>query len=300
MVKQGLVVGVVGTGAVARALVWATAPSTAGRRVREVRVVSRSIARARSLASAVGAVAARPADLGVCDVVLVAVPDGAIPSVGSALARAGVAAPVLHTSGALEGSALGGGVRSGSLHPLQSFPRSADGPTLAARLRGACVFHEGAGAAAARRLAGIWGSEFHSLGAGGKALYHAAAAMVSNHTVALFADALRLFEAAGVPSAAGPAALAPLLQGTADNIAALGPARALTGPVVRGDAAVVALHVARIAADAPELSEAYAAMARRALALAVERRDLGEREAAAVRRALEPAVRPARRRPPKR
>jgi predicted short-subunit dehydrogenase-like oxidoreductase (DUF2520 family) len=283
----------VGTGAVATALAsaWAAARGAV------TAIVSREPSRAAALAASCGA---RPsadfADLRDADVVVVAVPDRAVAEVGRSIARAlaASAAPlVLHTSGALEGAELlrtAGAARfpAGSLHPLQSFPAlsSGGGAALAARVAGSHWFHEGEGAEPARAMVARWGGTFHALRPGGKPLYHAGAAILSNHAVALFADATRLFAAAGVaPSDARPA-LAALLAGTAANLAAVGVPDALTGPVARGDVATVGRHVAALRASAPEVLAAYREMARRALLVAREKGSIDDATASALEAAL--------------
>jgi predicted short-subunit dehydrogenase-like oxidoreductase (DUF2520 family) len=78
--------------------------------------------------------------------------------------------------------------------------------------------------------------------------------------VALLGQAVRVAQAAGVP----PAALLPLVRASVDNVAALGPDDALTGPVARGDADTVARHLATLPG---EERDAYRALAREALRL---------------------------------
>jgi len=282
------VVAVAGTGPVARALArgWTDAGGTVAF------ALSRDLRRAERLAAECGAVRATTdaADLRTADVVVVAVADRAVAETGRRLAAAwaGTGPPVLHTSGSLPGSALGGApLRAGSLHPLQSFPSAGDddgGRRLAARLPGTHWFHEGEGIDAARDLVAGWAGEFHALRAGGKALYHAGAAILSNHAVALFADATRCLESAGVRPAESRAALASLLAGTLANLSAVGVPAALTGPVARGDVETVRLHVEALRAAHPDVLAAYAALARRAVVVAQER---GSLSAEAAREILE-------------
>jgi predicted short-subunit dehydrogenase-like oxidoreductase (DUF2520 family) len=71
-----------------------------------------------------------------------------------------------------------------------------------------------------------------------RAAYHAAASIASNFLVTLEAAAERLARTAG----AERSLLVPLVRATVENWAVLGPHRALTGPVARGDDATVALQ----------------------------------------------------------
>ena len=54
-----------------------------------------------------------------------------------------------------------------------------------------------------------------------------------------------------------------LVRGTVDNVAALGPAAALTGPVARGDWATVERHLAALPEDERPAYEAMVDQARR-------------------------------------
>lgn len=268
-------IGVAGTGPVAHAL--ARGYTDAGGEV--ACVVSRDVGRAAATAARVGARrgSARLEDLVGVDVLLVAVSDSAVARLGARLgavsALAGV--PTLHTSGALAASELGL-ERAGSLHPLQSFswPRSdVSDPAghLAARLPDVHWFHEGAGADQARTLVTTWAGVFHALAPGAKSLYHAGAAVLSNHSVALFAAALRLFGAAGIPPDEAVEPLARLFAGTQRNLEQIGLPGALTGPISRGDAATVAAHLDAISAATPDLLASYVELALLAVDVAVEK-----------------------------
>ena len=67
------------------------------------------------------------------------------------------------------------------------------------------------------------------------------------------------------------AALAPLVRATVDNWATLGPERALTGPVARGDELTVAAQREAVRATAPQLEALFDVMVERARALAAAR-----------------------------
>ena len=73
-------------------------------------------------------------------------------------------------------------------------------------------------------------------------------------------------EAGVAPEDARPA-LAGLAAGAVENVAARGPAAALTGPVARGDARTVRLHLGRLSGADRAL---YSLLARQALVLAGE------------------------------
>ena len=94
-----------------------------------------------------------------------------------------------------------------------------------------------------------------------RAAYHAAASLASNFLVTLEAAAERLL-------GHDRELLVPLVRATVDNWAALGPERALTGPIARGDGATVDRQRAAIADRAPDLLPLFDALADQTRALA--------------------------------
>jgi predicted short-subunit dehydrogenase-like oxidoreductase (DUF2520 family) len=103
--------------------------------------------------------------------------------------------------------------------------------------------------------------------------YHAALALASNAVGAAVVTSRRVMIAAGIDD---PARLvAPIAHASVDAAARSG-ASALTGPVVRGDVATVAAHLAALETDLPESADAY--------------RDLSRVVLDAVRPALAPDV----------
>ncbi|MBI4514140.1 MAG: DUF2520 domain-containing protein [Gemmatimonadetes bacterium] len=205
-------------------------------------------------------------------VVLVAVPDAAVPEAAASLAEAGVApngTVALHLSGVLPASSLGAlrsrGYAIGSLHPLQTVAEPGGG---LARLRGIAFAFEGEPAArgVAEAIAEVADGRLLEVRASEKPKYHAACVFAANYVVASMAVAARLLaEAAAIPERDALAALLPLLEGARANLERLGLPGALTGPVVRGDLETVRLHLAAL--DAPTRA-LYSALARETLRLA--------------------------------
>lgn len=214
-----------------------------------------------------GAIARPEADV---DAVVVAVPDRAIAEVADRLASIDLppSIPILHTSGSRSVDVLRPlaerGHPVGSAHPLAALADPVGG---ADRLAGATwgVEGEGAAGALAERIVHACGGRALRIAPGGKPAYHAAAVFASNYAVALLGVAERLMEEAGVHAEEARPALAALAAGAVENVAARGPAAALTGPVARGDAETVALHLARLSADERAL---YCLLGREALRLA--------------------------------
>jgi predicted short-subunit dehydrogenase-like oxidoreductase (DUF2520 family) len=183
------------------------------------------------------------------DVCLLCVPDTAIPPVvqGHSLDRCGW---IAHTSGATPLSALDPHERRFGLHPLQSFTRARGAEQLDGAY--AAITAETAEAREVGfELARLLGLEPFALAEGDRALYHAGAAIASNYLVTLHRAASRLFADAGAPAAA----LEPLMRRTIEN------GFELTGPIARGDAGTVAMHVDAIRGRRPELEALYTVLA---------------------------------------
>jgi predicted short-subunit dehydrogenase-like oxidoreductase (DUF2520 family) len=206
-------------------------------------------------------------------VILIAVPDDAIPDVVRELAESAVLRrdhAVLHTSGVQDRAVLEPltrtGAAVGSLHPLQTI---ADPATAASALRGAYAAVEGdeRASALASELARAVGAIPFSISGAHKARYHAAAAMVANFGVGVVALAGRLARSAGVGESLAGRIYLPLLLGTIRNIEALGPRGALTGPIRRGDLQTIQRHLAALG---PAEREAYCALGKVTLELARE------------------------------
>jgi predicted short-subunit dehydrogenase-like oxidoreductase (DUF2520 family) len=185
------------------------------------------------------------------DVVLLCVPDTAIPDVSRSLAPG--RAWVGHVSGATPLAALDPHEHRFSLHPLQTFDRSGS----PAQLDGvwAAITGETADAlAVGREFAETLGLQPFELADEDRTLYHAGAVFASNYLVTLQRAATRL----GVPAEG----IVPLMRGTIDH------GFELTGPIARGDWATVEAHKRAIQAKHPELEQLYETLAEATAALA--------------------------------
>lgn len=192
------------------------------------------------------------------EVVLLAVPDGAI---ADAAARVAPGPFVGHLSGATTLGPLAGH-RAFSVHPLMTV--TADGAVFAG-VPAAVAGSDDEALAVARDLAESLGLVPFEVDDADRAAYHAAACIASNYLVALEAVAERLADTAGV----GREALVPLVRATVENWARLGPRAALTGPVARGDTATVAAQRAAVAARLPEAIGVFDALTQVTRAIAV-------------------------------
>ncbi|MCS6839405.1 MAG: DUF2520 domain-containing protein [Roseiflexus sp.] len=266
-----ITIGIIGAGRAGGAL--AAAFAAAGYRV--VALSSRTPDSARALAQRIGAKAvdapvsvARAASL-----VFLTTPDATITPVCRAIADMGgwrLGQCVVHCSGALGREALtdaaDAGALTGGFHPLQTLA----GPETATRLRGSYVAIDADPPLAAilRELAHAIGALPFDLDTQHRALYHAAAVMVANYTVALYACGVHLLKRAGVPEEVQTRALLPLLRGAVESLERAAPAEALTGPIARGDDVTVARHIAALEAHAPQVLPIYRELGRTALSLA--------------------------------
>jgi predicted short-subunit dehydrogenase-like oxidoreductase (DUF2520 family) len=192
------------------------------------------------------------------DLVAIAVPDAAVAGVAAAVETDGVAV-VAHLSGSLGLAPLAHHVRKAVLHPLVALPD----PVLGAeRLRSGAWFGLAAdGDHLAVEVVADLGGRAIAVADDDWARYHAAAVVASNHLVGLLGQVERLAHGIGAPLDA----YLDLARGSIDNVAALGPAAALTGPVRRGDAATVERHLAALPDDERAAYEAGVDLCRRLL-----------------------------------
>ena len=197
------------------------------------------------------------------DLVLIATPDTVVADVAAAI-RPGRAV-VAHVAGSLGLDVLAPHDRRAALHPLMSLP---DAEIGAERLTGG--WFAVAGDPLVADLATALAGRTFEIADDDRALYHAAAAVASNHLVALLGHAQRLGASVGVPADA----LMALALGSAENAVALGPAAALTGPAARGDEATLVAHRDAIGRRAPRELAAYEAMLAEARRLAAMEGDV--------------------------
>ena len=202
--------------------------------------------------------------------VLLCVPDDSIEEAAATIAPAVPAVPLVgHTSGATGLDALAPAVERGAeafgMHPLQTVP---DGEADLADAPCAVSGSSPEAVAFASGLAEALGMRPFELPEGSRAVYHAAASIASNFLVTVQAEAEALAASAGIEGVDARQMLGPLVRTTGENWIALGSARALTGPVARGDQATVAAQRAAIASQRPQLEPLFDALVERTQALA--------------------------------
>jgi predicted short-subunit dehydrogenase-like oxidoreductase (DUF2520 family) len=189
---------------------------------------------------------------------------------------------VVHCSGAdsldvLEPARLSN-AQVGSFHPLQTFAgiqKAIDnlpGSTFALEAEGALL-------EVLKSLAVSLEGRWIKLGSGDKAAYHTAAVMSSNYLVTLVKLATDLWGSFGIPREEAIQALLPLLKGTINNIENLGIPGALTGPIARGDAGTVQIHLETLKETSPAIIPVYCEMGLQTVTVALAKGRINERQA---------------------
>ncbi len=256
-------VGVIGAGRVGAVL--GAALRRAGHDVTAVAAVS-DLSRLRAEALLPGVPIAPAPDVARdADLVLLAVPDDVLPDLVLGLAADGAIHAgqfVLHPSGRFGTTVLEPATRQGAVplavHPVMTFTGTS---VDLARLED-CPFAVTAPEPMrpiAEALVVEMGGEPVWVPDEARALYHAAVAFGANFLQAIVLESLGLLRQAGMDD---PGRLmAPLLSASLDNALRQGD-RAMTGPVARGDAGTVQVHLEELAGVSQRSAAAYAALAR--------------------------------------
>ncbi len=181
---------------------------------------------------------------------------------------------VFHLSGALGAGQLAAcrtaGAVCASVHPVHSF---ADPMKSRASFRGSRCVVEGDRAAVALLaplIEGL-GAVALQIDPEKKIVYHAGMVFASNYVVAVLADALAAIAAAGIAEQEAAALLGPLVRGSVENTLETGPVRALTGPIARGDIALVASQLEALERCLPDVARRYRELGLAASAIARQR-----------------------------
>lgn len=261
-------------------------------RVQDLFDVNAATARACARFADAGRPVHRIAELRPAPVWLIATPDDAIVDAVATLVGAGLIAKgnvVFHLSGATPSldmvAVLECGAHAGSLHPLKTF---ADPGLAAATFAGTYIALEGdkqalrVMRAALRRI----GGRVFEIAPQQKVLYHAGSVMVCNYLTALLETGLRCYEGAGIRLEMAYKLMEPLVRETIDNVFRVGTVRALTGPIARGDDAVVTREIERLQLLDRRLATLYRELGHVALELARSQGSSEARRLARVARAL--------------
>lgn len=258
-------------------------------------VASRQASSAQHLAARMpGCQAVDAATAARADLVFLTVSDDGIGPLAAQLPwRAGQA--VVHCSGATEVSVLqpaaDAGAEIGGFHPLQIF---SDPQRAIELLAGSSVAIEGLPALEAQlhQLAHTLGMHPLRLPPGARALYHGSASYAASFLLSMLDEAVTVWRSFGIDEAQALQALLPMARGTLDAAASKGLSAAVAGPISRGDAGVIARHLAAFTALGPEHAELYREFTRRQLELVQATQRLSEVQAGRVRAILSQVISP--------
>lgn len=204
------------------------------------------------------------------DLCILAVPDSSVARLSTTVKDdLGPGTALVHCAGALDLSAFGTDPAlqrrpRGSFHPLCAVSDPRDelaGHAVAVAASEPSVLELLHRMAVALRLRPIEVPEAR------RAAYHAGAVMSAGLLVSLASAAVAALEEAGIPEEEALAALLPLMRSALRGVEARGLSKALTGPVRRGDLAVVQAHLSALPS---ELAEIYRALSLHSLKLVKE------------------------------
>jgi predicted short-subunit dehydrogenase-like oxidoreductase (DUF2520 family) len=191
------------------------------------------------------------------------------------------------------------GASVAALHPLMTFTRAlTDSPLeeIQERLRG-CVWaletsDENLRAVLYSMVTDL-GGKVTMLSENDRIPYHIAGVLASNYVVTLIGAAVALWESFGEDAALAREALMPLVRASVENLAAMPPSAALSGPIARGDLGTLRAHLDWLASatqaspDISALRDAYLALARLTVPLAEAKGTLTAERANEIRALLD-------------
>jgi predicted short-subunit dehydrogenase-like oxidoreductase (DUF2520 family) len=195
---------------------------------------------------------------------LLCVPDGAVAQAAELVREdIGARTALVHCSGALTLAALGAAPKRpiASFHPLAAISDAHDelaGHSVAVAANDEALKTQLYSLAKALKMSAFEVPET------GRAAYHAGAVLSAGLLVSLADVATSALQSAGLSREAALQALLPLMGSALRGVSNRGLEKGLTGPVVRGDVAVVHAHLDALS---PESGAIYRLLSRRALAL---------------------------------
>lgn len=224
------------------------------------------------------------------DLIVLAVPDRAVAEVADALASStglGERHRIVHLAGVLDCRPLRraglAGARIAACHPAMTLPADAD-PDALIGAAWAVTVPPGADDRWAVELVATLGGQPFTIPERDRVRYHAALTVGANAVGAAVATARQLLVSTGIDEPRS--ILEPLVAASVDHVLRDG-AKALTGPVMRGDAATVAAHLADLDRDLPPLAAAYRGFAAALIGharLVLSQSQVADLEAALARR----------------
>jgi predicted short-subunit dehydrogenase-like oxidoreductase (DUF2520 family) len=211
------------------------------------------------------------------DLIMITTPDDAIQIVGETLS--GISLDwdnkiVCHMSGVHSSDILidlyNEGATVCSLHPMISFGNALSTVQI---LEHTFYTLEGKGKQITdfEKFLQQLGQRYEYINSDQKALYHAAACILSNYFVALLDTGIQILRHSGFSEQNILNCMKPLIEKTWENVLAEGTGKALTGPISRGDVGTIHIHRQKILEqDRQDWLEVYEVMGKRTVQLAVQ------------------------------
>lgn len=200
-----------------------------------------------------------PSELAGVDVILIGAPDAALPDAAAILGDAATGTVLIHFAGSAGIIPIQVATKAAAhcaLHPVQACP---DVDTAIERLPGSAwgvTCSDGARDWAHDLIHDDLQGTPVDVAEDDRVLWHAAAVTTSNGISALMATGESLLSSIGIPAPSD--VLGPIATGTVTNARQMASgARALTGPVVRGEVDVIGRHLEAVDSRASELGRAY-------------------------------------------
>ncbi len=177
-----------------------------------------------------------------------------------------------------------------SLHPFQTFSKGLSASDSESLFK--CFFglqsDELEGIEVGKRIAHDLGGKVMIVPKEAKTLYHIAGVMASNYLVTLASLSSEIFAALGLSPKEVAKVIEPIMRQTLNNIVAAPTiADALTGPIERGDAQVVARHLRELSEQVPHLLPIYTAFAVETVRVAIHKGSISQSDASEILDMLE-------------
>jgi len=220
-----------------------------------VAVYSRTLTSATALASVVGgfptdSIAALPLE---ADAFIIAVKDGALPTLVPQLAQGRAAQPMFHTAGSMSMQVLSALRHHGVIYPMQTFSKERD--VDFSHLPFFIEANDEQALQVATELATSVSDNVRQMSSDDRRYLHLAAVFACNFSNHCYSLAANILEHHGVPFSV----LLPLIAETSQKVLTMHPREAQTGPAVRYDENVIAAQM-QLLDGQPLMQQVYEVM----------------------------------------
>lgn len=226
------------------------------------------------------------------EIAAIAASDDALMQIGSDLERSDAVRPgtiVFHCSGTISSSVFEAlrkrGAHIASVHPIKTFTSPLkDADTFSGTW---CGFEGDTEALAVLEpLYTELGANIFRIDGTKKTLYHTAIVFICNYLFPLIEIGFQCYEEAGIPRSLAAKFIDPILHATVANALTLGPAKALTGPIARGDTMTIEKQLEGLEKFKPGYSRLYKILGELAVGLSVEKGAAAPEKLEAMRKLL--------------